>query len=164
MKYLIATTLFLIVTASSAFAQHNCPEGFRYVGSLSGTGGLENFNARRELLLPEGATLDKSYQQSSVRARGGNSRAKSDLRAAEIPRGIHIIPHGSTDLQKRVGRQRAETRTGSVPVQVWDETLVHDRERHPSSLDGWVRGGSGSLLQAHTRALGIPNSESLVKS
>jgi len=100
MKYLLSSTLFLIATAPSAFAQHNCPEGFRYAGSLVGAGGYEEFNARRELLLPEGATIDTSYQQASVRARGGNSKAKSNLRAGDIPKGIHIITHGSTDFEK----------------------------------------------------------------
>jgi hypothetical protein len=100
MKYLICITLFLIAAAPSALAQHNCPEGFRYAGSLTGTGGYQAFNERRELVLPQGATLDTSYQQPSVRARDGNSNAKSNLHAADIPKGIHIIPHGSTDFNK----------------------------------------------------------------
>jgi hypothetical protein len=89
-----------LLAAPIISAQHNCPEGFRYAGNLSGTGGYEAFNDRRELLLPEGATVDTSYQQPSVRARDGNSKAKSTLRASDIPKGIHLSPHGSTDFQK----------------------------------------------------------------
>ena len=50
--------------------------------------------------LPEGATLDTSYQQPNVRARDGSSQAKSKLRGTDIPKGIHVFPHGSTDFQK----------------------------------------------------------------
>ncbi|HUL35056.1 MAG TPA: hypothetical protein VL128_14315 [Candidatus Eisenbacteria bacterium] len=100
MKCLVSIALFLTAAAPSAFAQHNCPQGFQYAGTLSGTGGYEEFNERVELLLPEGATIDTTYQQPSVRSRDGNKAAKSDLRAANIPKGIHIIPHGLTDYQK----------------------------------------------------------------
>lgn len=88
-------------TSSLALAQHNCPQGFQYAGTLSGTGSVvSEFNERRGINLPEDATLDTSYQQTNVRSHGGNTKARSDLQAKEIPKGIHIIPHGSTDLEK----------------------------------------------------------------
>ncbi len=88
-------------TSSLALAQSNCPQGFAYAGTLSGTGSVVgDFNERRAINLPESATLDTTYQQTHVKSRGGNTRAHSDLRAADMPKGIHIIPYGSTDLQK----------------------------------------------------------------
>jgi len=94
--------LFVILLLRSALslAQHSCPEGFRYVGTLSGTGSYGEFNEWRELTLPEGATLDISYQQTAVRARNGNASAKSNLTAADTPKGIHISAAGTTDFDK----------------------------------------------------------------
>jgi hypothetical protein len=46
----------------------------------------------RELLLPKGLRIDRSYRQKSVHAAGDG--AASDMRASEIPAGIHIIPSG----------------------------------------------------------------------
>ena len=94
--------VFVVFYASSlALAQSNCPQGFTYAGTLLGTGSaVSDFNERRAINLPENATLDTTYQQTTVQSRGGNSRARSDLRASDIPKGIHIIPYGSTDLQK----------------------------------------------------------------
>lgn len=78
-------------------AQNNCPEGFRSAGVLMGSGSYGvAFDERRQVNLPEQATIDTSYQQKRVRARGGNSRAKSDMQAKDIPKGILIIPYGST--------------------------------------------------------------------
>jgi len=51
---------------------------------------------RRELDLPPGASIDTSFQQSKVRVRAGNGQAQSDLHAKDIPKGIYIIPSGST--------------------------------------------------------------------
>src|SRR5262244_2469121 len=94
-------TLALLFTSPVAFAQHSCPEGFTYAGTLSGTGSPHSpLNERRELSLPEGATLDTSYQQTSVRARDGNRRAQSNLRAEDIPKGIHIFAAGTTSLDR----------------------------------------------------------------
>jgi hypothetical protein len=93
---------FVMSFASSlAFAQHNCPQGFQYAGTLRGTGSfVSEFNERREVNLPENATLDTSYQQANVRSHGGNSKAHSDLRPKDIPKGIHIMAAGTTDLEK----------------------------------------------------------------
>jgi hypothetical protein len=77
-------------------AQSNCPQGFVFLGSLSGTGSqTQEFNKKVELKLPPGATLDESFQQSTVRAT--NAKGKANLRPQDIPKGILIIPHGSSD-------------------------------------------------------------------
>jgi hypothetical protein len=94
-------TLAILLASVASHAQNNCPDGFRYTGTLHGVGGFGNdFNARRELLLPENAQIDMSYQQRQVRAAQGNSLAHSNMTAADIPKGIVIIPSGSTDLEK----------------------------------------------------------------
>jgi len=77
-------------------AQSNCPQGFVYVGNLSGSGSFsEEFNQKKALKLPENATLDDSFQQSTVRA--ASKKGKTDLRPQDIPKGIVIIPHGTND-------------------------------------------------------------------
>ena len=86
-------------TSSLALAQHNCPQGFQHVGTLSGTGSIStDFNERRAINFPENATIDTTYQQTNIRSHGGNPKAHSDLTAKEIPKGIHIITYGSTYL------------------------------------------------------------------
>jgi hypothetical protein len=96
---LLASVVFY--TSSLALAQHNCPQGFQFVGTLSGTGSYASeFNERRQINLPEGATIDTTYQQANVRSHGGSVKPKSELRAKDIPKGILIIPYGSTDLEK----------------------------------------------------------------
>jgi hypothetical protein len=90
-------TLGLLSIASPLLAQHNCPPGFDYAGALKGTGSYGvAFDERREINLPPYATINTSFQQTSVRARAGNGHAKSDLQAKDIPKGIYIIPSGST--------------------------------------------------------------------
>ena len=99
--FLIVSVLivsFLLMSSLSS-AQDRCPEGFHYVGALSGTD-TEKFDETVFLKLPEGATLDESYQQTQVRATNGKGKAKSNLRPQDIPKGIHIIPYGSSNLRK----------------------------------------------------------------
>jgi hypothetical protein len=94
-------SLIVLFTPYFTLAQHNCPQGFQYAGNLSGTGSFGNdFNEKREINLPENATIDQSYQQTRIRSQNGNPRAHSDLLPKDIPKGIHIIPYGSTDLEK----------------------------------------------------------------
>jgi hypothetical protein len=102
MTRLVGLLAFVCFCASSlALAQNNCPQGFRFVGTLSGTGSVvSEFNERREINLPENATIDTTYQQANVRSHGGSVKPKSELRAKDIPKGILIIPYGSTDLEK----------------------------------------------------------------
>jgi hypothetical protein len=85
--------------SSLSSAQNSCPEGFRYAGTLSGTS-TETFDKTVFLKLPEYATLDESFQQTAVRATNGKKGAKSNLRPQDIPKGIRIDPHGSSDLEK----------------------------------------------------------------
>jgi hypothetical protein len=94
--FLIVTFLFMSLPSS---AQDGCPEGFRYAGALSGTS-PETFDKTVFLKLPEYATLDESFQQPAVRATNGKKNAKSNLRPQDIPKGIHITPSGSSDLEK----------------------------------------------------------------
>ena len=92
--------LGLLFTSPSILAQHSCPEGFNYVGSLSLTGSYGAAEEKKEIELPAGATIDTSYQQTSIRARNGNRDAQSNLRAEDIPRGIYLSPSGTTSLGK----------------------------------------------------------------
>jgi hypothetical protein len=96
----IEPLLILLLASSLSFAQHNCPEGFRYAGILQLNGSYGPSDERQELTLPQGATLDTSYQQTTVRSRNGNPSAKSTLTAADIPKGLHISAAGSTDFEK----------------------------------------------------------------
>jgi hypothetical protein len=72
---LLVAALFM---SPLSFAQTSCPQGFRYAGTLSGTGSaIEAFSKRVEVRLPENATLNTSYQQTSVRADNGKGNARS---------------------------------------------------------------------------------------
>ena len=94
--FLALSFLFMSVLST---AQSNCPQGFAYVGTLSGTGSsIEEFDKKLALKLPESATLDESFQQIKVRAT--SAKGKSNLRPQDIPKGILIIPHGSNDQDK----------------------------------------------------------------
>jgi len=94
--FLVAFLLF--VASPLTVAQSNCPEGFRYAGSLSGSGSsMTPFDQRVRLRLPENATLDTSFQQKKVRATNGSSGVSSTLRAHDLPKGILIITHGKSD-------------------------------------------------------------------
>jgi len=93
--FLILVVLFL---SPWTFAQHNCPEGLRYVGVLSGTGSTsDGFDKRVTLRLPANATLDESFQQKNVRASNGKSGVTSTLRAEDVPKGLLIITYGKSD-------------------------------------------------------------------
>ena len=79
----------------------DCPEGFRYVGTLHGSSGSgEDFNKVVEVKLPANATFDKSYRQPSLKATNGKSGAKSNLKPDDIPAGIHIMISGTDDNSK----------------------------------------------------------------
>ena len=92
--------LGLLFTSPSILAQHSCPEGFNFAGRLSLTGSYGAAEQEKEVALPKGATVDTSFQQTSVRARDGNEKAQSNLRAEDIPKGIYISPSGTTSLGK----------------------------------------------------------------
>lgn len=90
---------FVFLFASTvSLAQSNCPEGFRYAGTLSGTGSsTTDLDNRKAVKLPDNVTLDESFQQQNVRATNGKRGAHSSLRAQDVPKGILIIPHGESD-------------------------------------------------------------------
>jgi hypothetical protein len=93
---LLAT--FVLSFSVLSFAQHNCPEGFRYVDTISGTGSESNpFNQRMTARLPENATLDESFQQQKVRVTNGKSGATSNMRPQDVPKGILIVAYGKND-------------------------------------------------------------------
>jgi hypothetical protein len=96
-RFLFLAFAFLFASAVSS-AQSNCPEGFRYAGTLSGAGShATDLDERVTLKLPDNAKLDESYQQQNVRATNGKSGMNSSLRAQDVPKGILIIPHGKSD-------------------------------------------------------------------
>jgi hypothetical protein len=98
-KHVGFLTVSFLLMSSLSRAQHSCPEGFRYAGTLSGSS-TQTFDKTVFLKLPEYATLDESYQQTEVRATNPKRKAKSNLRPQDIPKGIHIDPYGSSDLEK----------------------------------------------------------------
>jgi hypothetical protein len=91
----------LIPSLSLSQSVHDeCPEGFRYAGTLKGNGSLlKPLNTRVEIKLPDGATLETAYQQASIIADNGQSN-RSKLRPQDIPSGIHIAPDVQNDLNK----------------------------------------------------------------
>jgi hypothetical protein len=93
---LLIALLFLLESAVSP-AQNNCPEGFRYLGTLSGYGtSVERFDARQELTLPPNTTLDESYQQEKVRATNGKNSVHSSMRPQDVPKGFYLVPYGES--------------------------------------------------------------------
>jgi hypothetical protein len=90
--------LLLLLFSPWAEAQNNCPDGFRYVGTLSGTGSVSTpFDKRMTVNFPENATLDESFQQKKVHATNGKSGASSNLRPQDIPKGVLIVTYGKED-------------------------------------------------------------------
>jgi hypothetical protein len=88
MKYLL-NILAVIALPTLAFGQAppNDPS-FVKLAHLYGESNRGNYQTSQEVLLPEGFKLDRSYHQASVNCCGGG--AKSDLKASQIPAGIHI--------------------------------------------------------------------------
>jgi len=96
--FIIGTLVLILLLSSLAFPQSNCPEGFASAGTLSGTGAAsEPFSKKVSLRLPEDATIDESFQQKKVRSTNGRNGAKSSMSAEDIPKGILIIPYGTSD-------------------------------------------------------------------
>jgi hypothetical protein len=119
MRWRLAVLMLGTLCAGSQLPaqRHNCPAGFDYAGTLKGTGSYGvDFNERREIYLPPYATIDTSYQQPNVRARGGNSRAQSDLQAKDIPKGIYVITYGSTMYENGWAVSAPELKTVGEPI------------------------------------------------
>ena len=153
-------TLGLLSMAVPLLAQHNCPQGFNDAGTLKGTGSYGiPFDERREINLPENATLDTSFQQSNVRVRAGNDLAQSKLQAKDIPKGILIIPSGSTHVRQWLGRQcaRAKDSGRARSVSVRNEALLYLKHFTFQQAHGWLRRVRGRLLQAEEVKRGTGN-------
>jgi len=91
-------SFFSFSWASGQNSQNNCPEGFQFVGTLSGRGTESNpFDQRETVKFPEDATLDQTFQQKNVHATNGLHGAHSALQANEIPKGVLLIVHGKED-------------------------------------------------------------------
>lgn len=72
-----------------------CPVKFVDAGEISvfaPEGNYQERTATKELTLPKGIRLDTSYLQKTIRA--ASDGAGSNLRAEQIPPGIHLIPSG----------------------------------------------------------------------
>jgi hypothetical protein len=97
-RYVDSLVSIVLVASSLVIAQSECREGFRHVGTLSGTGSsFTAFDNRVQTRLPKGARLDTSYQQTEVHATNRRSGMDSQLRPEDIPKGILIIPSGTSD-------------------------------------------------------------------
>jgi hypothetical protein len=78
---------------SAVFAQ--CPDKFVDAGDLSASapgGSYQEATVIKELLLPKGISIDRSYLQKAIRA--ASDGAGTNMRAEQIPPGIHLIPTG----------------------------------------------------------------------
>jgi hypothetical protein len=96
--YVCFLLAFMLLVSTLNLAQSNCPQGFVYVGTLSGTGSTsQTFDKRVTLRFPPNATLDESFQQQHVRATNGKSGAESSMRAEDIPKGVLVITYGKND-------------------------------------------------------------------
>ena len=72
-----------------------CPVGFVDVGEVAATasaGRYREMTVTKDLLLPKDIRLDESYRQKSIQA--ASDGGASDMRAAQIPAGLHLIPGG----------------------------------------------------------------------
>jgi hypothetical protein len=85
----IATLVTISCLTVVVFAQAppNDPS-FKKLAHLYGESNKGNYQQTQEVLLPPAFKLDKSYHQASVNCCGGG--ATSDMRASQIPAGIHI--------------------------------------------------------------------------
>lgn len=89
--------LFLLASTLSR-AQNQCPDGFKYAGTLSGNGSsVEGFDARETLTLPDDAMLDQSYQQKKVHATNAKNGVSSSMRPQDVPKGLYLIPYGKSE-------------------------------------------------------------------
>lgn len=87
---------FALLSFSSCLAaQNNCPEGFRFAGTLSATGTESSpVDERHAVKLPQNARLDESFQQKNARVTNSKSGARSNMQTQDIPKGILVIAHG----------------------------------------------------------------------
>jgi hypothetical protein len=86
-----------ISLASTALPAQQCPQGFTSIGRLyaESGGGREVKQHNVAVVFPENFHLDKGYQQTELVAAGGG--ATTDMTAARVPAGLHIIPGGDKE-------------------------------------------------------------------
>ena len=93
MRAVLAVGSVMLVASFPAAAQ--CPSGFLDAGEVSAVaapGKYQEVRVTRELALPLDIQIDDSYHQKSIQA--ASDGAASDMRAVQIPAGIHLIPGG----------------------------------------------------------------------
>jgi hypothetical protein len=72
-----------------------CPADFQNLGQVSATvapGRYQQVQVTRELSVPDGIQIDESYRQKTIQA--ASDGGASDMRAAQIPAGFHLVPGG----------------------------------------------------------------------
>jgi hypothetical protein len=86
-----------VLGSTVSLAQNNCPEGFRYAGTLSGHGSsVDSFDSRQALTLPQNAKFDESYQQKKVDVTNGKNGVHSNMRPQDVPKGFYLVPYGDS--------------------------------------------------------------------
>ncbi len=96
---LVAALLFVGTTRASA----QCSDpGLKLAGEMSVEGTFnKNANATKEVLLPEGIVeFDQTFHQTTLKASGGGSDARSTLQPSDIPAGICIVASGNEENEK----------------------------------------------------------------
>ena len=93
------TVSFLLMSSLSS-AQDNCPEEFRYAGTLSGTSS-SRYSLIKRLFL-NSLRMQRSMTPISKPKSGRRTKTQSPIEylPQDIPKGIHITPYGSSDLDK----------------------------------------------------------------
>jgi hypothetical protein len=144
--------LFLTIGLSLVFstvARSQCPAGFEFAGRLyasTGPGGSGNheFKGYRDVSLPAGTKLDKSYHQATVNGAGGG--ASTALQASQIPAAIHIVPGGSEGGPKRWAvsdpKLEAVAYDDSDRVTQWKFSMYMYADAGSGTLDGVSSGGA----------------------
>jgi len=93
MRSVLAVGSVMLVASFPVAAQ--CPSGFLDAGegsAVAAPGKYQEVEVTRELALPLDIQIDDSYHQKSIQA--ASDGAASDMRAAQIPAGIRLIPGG----------------------------------------------------------------------
>ena len=145
---LIMLSFVVLFVPSPSLAQgvlEQCPAGFRYVGTLKGTGSfVEPLDKTLEIKLPANATIDTSYQQTEVVAHGGKA-ASWNLRSQNIPKGIHIVPYGQDMNGKAWGVSDPSLKT--VPQTEGKTRYVFAMRLH-CTVDEYARQFGGCAVNA----------------
>jgi hypothetical protein len=121
---------------SAAFAQ--CPDKFVDAGELSVSAPEASYReatVTKELLLPKGIRIDRSYLQRSIRA--ASDGAGTNMRAAQIPAGIHLIPTGVGSGKWALDNPKLEATVDPAQLKL--------------SIELWVNRGQSSVRNSGVR-------------